>query len=550
MNEALMSALLTGIVVLAACWVWTRPQRLKAQQWHAAVAGMPDGLMVVDRQLRLVEWNAHFAEYVGLPAGELFAGMPLEDILRTQARAGEFGSVDVEQEVARRITRFKSGEAAGTIERRRPNGRVLELRRERLPNGGFVTLYTDITEKRGIEEQLHQAQKMEAIGRLTSGLAHDFNNLLAIVIGNLELAGTAIEEGKAVRTQRKITEAQSGARRAAQLTQRLLAFSRRQILQPKSVDPNKIVTDMSDLIRHSLGGRDLEIICGASLWRTYIDPNQLESALLNLAINARDAMPDGGKLTIETANSYLDEAYAAAHQEVSAGQYVLVSVTDRGTGMVAADAARAFEPFFTTKEVGKGSGLGLSQVFGFVKQSKGHVKIYSELGRGTTVKLYLPRLKDHHTPDVIETGEHCPIPHAEGDELVLLVEDDAEMLAYTKDALETLGYRVVAAADPNAARSVLKERQEIALVLTDVELPITSGPEMVREMDDDESKPPVLYMTGYPLNDMLDRNMTPPDAQIIAKPFAIADLAKAVRRAIGGSHVTRRRQQAASAHCP
>lgn len=530
--SAIASASATAVLMFAGFWLGTRSQRRRADQWETILAGMPDGLMVVDRNLRLVEWNRNFPEFVGVAEHSLSVGMPLAEILRIQAENGEFGEVEVDEEVERRLSRFLSGEAAGTVERRRPDGRVVELRRRQVAGGGFVTLYTDITEKRTIEEHLRQAQKMQAIGRLTSGLAHDFNNLLSIVIGNLELAEAALESSNPLRSQHRLEDARAGADRAAKLTQQLLAFSRRQILQPQPVDANKIIANMSSLIRHSLGDLQLETVLDAAVWQTYVDPHQLENALLNLAINARDAMPDGGKVTIETANSYLDEAYAAGQDEVDAGQYVLVAVSDRGFGMSSEDMARAFEPFFTTKEVGKGSGLGLSQVFGFIKQSKGHVKIYSELGSGTTVKIYLPRLRDEAAIADETNTDHSDVPTATNNETVLVVEDDAGVLDYTKNALESLGYHVIAAKDPAAALETLDLRPEIALILTDVVLPGLSGPEMAETVHQRRPWPPVLYMTGYPVNDMLDRNLTRPDSPVIAKPFALAELARATRAAI------------------
>ena len=282
------------------------------EQWRAILASMADGLMVVDSDLRILEWNEHFPEFTGVPEGVLRVGMALEDILRMQALAGEFGPCDVEQEARRRLALFKSGASTGTIERTRPNGQTMELRRTRMADGGFVTLYTDITARRQAEDQLRQAQKMEAIGQLTGGIAHDFNNLLTVILGNLEMALNELERSNPLRAQNKIEAAQGGARRAATLTQRLVAFARRQNLEAKPGDANKIVSGMSELIRHSLGTIGLETVLAGELWEAFIDPNQLENALLNLAINARDAMPDGGSVTIETANAHLDAAYAEA----------------------------------------------------------------------------------------------------------------------------------------------------------------------------------------------------------------------------------------------
>lgn len=362
----------------------------KSAQWQATLCGMPDGLMVLDRDLRLVEWNQHFPECAGIPADALWAGMPIADILRIQATAGEFGDVDIEHEVQRRCELIKASTGIGTTERRRPNGRTIQLRRSPLNEGGVVTLYTDITERRQAEDQLRQAQKMEAIGHLTGGIAHDFNNLLTVVIGNIDLAQSALQAANPVRASAKLGDARAGAERGAILTQRLLAYSRRQTLAPQPSDINKIVVAIAGLIRSSIGPVDLETVLPAGLWQTAIDPNQLENALLNLAINARDAMPGGGQIRIETANANLDAAYAAAHDDVSPGRYVMVAVTDNGTGMSPEAMDRAFEPLFTTKAEGKGSGLGLSQVFGFIKQSKGHVRIDSKIGQGTTISLYLP----------------------------------------------------------------------------------------------------------------------------------------------------------------
>jgi signal transduction histidine kinase/CheY-like chemotaxis protein len=507
-------------------------QRGKAAQWQATLAGMPDGLMVVDRDLRLVEWNQHFPKCVGLPVETLWVGMTFEDILRAQAVAGEFGPVDVEQEVSRRIALIKSGASTGTIERRRPNGQILELRRSPLAEGGFVTLYTDITDRRHAEDQLRQAQKMEAIGHLTGGVAHDFNNLLTVVLGNLEMAQGAIETSNHLRAQRKIEEAQAGARRAATLTQRLLAFSRRQNLKPQKVDVNKIVAEMSELIRHSLGTIELETVLAGGLWMALLDPNQLENVLLNLAINARDAMPHGGKVTIETANSYLDAAYAAAQNEVRPGQYVLIAVSDTGTGMSPEDAARAFEPFFTTKEIGKGSGLGLSQVFGFTKQSNGHVKIYSEIGSGTTVKLYLPRLMAEVSVEAETIAPPPDVPPAKDQEIVLVVEDDVNVITYSMEALESLGYRVIATKDAPSALMALDTHPDIALIFTDLELPGMNGPELVQEALRQRPGTPVLYTSGYPANAIVHNDILGPEAKVLNKPFVLADLATAVRNAL------------------
>jgi CheY-like chemotaxis protein len=288
---------------------------------------------------------------------------------------------------------------------------------------------------------------------------------------------------------------------------------------------------MSELIRSSIGRLSLETVLAGELWDTIIDPNQLENALLNLAINARDAMPDGGKITLETANANLDAAYAAAHSEVSPGQYVLVAVSDGGEGMSPEATERAFEPFFTTKEVGKGSGLGLSQVFGFIKQSNGHVKIYSEIGLGTTVKLYLPRFlvaavaNETRSPPAV-------VQQARDHETVLIVEDDADVLAYTQEALEGLGYHVIAARDAQSALTSLTTHPSIALLFTDVQLPELTGPDLVEEIERRRPGLPVLYMTAYPAMAVQHRGLLAREVRMINKPFVLAELATAVRDAI------------------
>jgi signal transduction histidine kinase len=280
---------------------------------------------------------------------------------------------------------------------------------------------------------------MEAVGQLTGGIAHDFNNMLAVVIGSLNLLKRRLRRGE-TDNMRFIDGALDGAERAATLTHRLLAFSRQQPLAPQSIDPNKLISGMSEMLRRTLGEQiAVETVFAGGLWRTHVDPGQLENAIVNLAVNSRDAMPDGGKLTIETANASLDEAYAAQHVDVPAGQYVLLAVSDTGQGMPADVVAKAFEPFFTTKELGKGTGLGLSQVLGFVKQSGGHVKIYSEPHHGTTIKIYLPRffgVVDELVP-IVPTE---PAALGQRDEVVLVVEDEERMLQVSCDAFRELGY--------------------------------------------------------------------------------------------------------------
>jgi PAS domain S-box-containing protein len=396
-----------------------------------------------------------------------------------------------------------------------------------------------MAERENAEAQLRQAQKMEAVGRLTGGIAHDFNNLLTVITGNLDLLRRKVETTGDPRLVRNVDNAVEGARRAAQLTHRLLAFSRQSPLQPEAVDLNKIAAGMSELLRRTIGENiAVETVLSGGLWRAEVDPNQLESAILNLAVNARDAMPDGGKLTLETANAYLDEAYAASTGgEVKAGQYVMVSVSDTGSGMTPDVKTKVFEPFFTTKPVGKGTGLGLAQVYGFARQSGGHAAIYSEPGQGTAVKLYFPRLMrpEEATPLIQEAT--APVdPVAEG-ETILIVEDEAMVRDFSVSVLEEAGYRVLAAEDGAAALRLLKaHRDEISLLFTDV---VLNGSMNGREVADEALKIrpdlKVLFTTGYTRNAIIHHGRLDEGVQLITKPFAAASLVERVRRVLDGA---------------
>jgi PAS domain S-box-containing protein len=383
------------------------------------------------------------------------------------------------------------------------------------------------------EEALRQSQKMEAVGQLTGGIAHDFNNLLQVIIGNLEALQRNLP-GESARLQRAAKNAMAGAERAASLTQRLLAFSRRQPLNPQPVDPNALVGSMSDLLHRTLGETiSVETVRGAGVWRIEVDPTGVEAAILNLAVNARDAMADGGQLTIETANAYLDEAYTRSHSEVTPGQYVVLSISDTGVGMDQATVAQAFEPFFTTKPVGQGTGLGLSQVYGFVKQSGGHLKIYSEPGEGTTVKIYLPRFDSPVAEEAHEASQVAPEGSAA--ETILVVEDDADVREQSVEALGELGYRVLQAVDGPAALRLLKHEAHVDLLFTDVVLPGgMTGAQVAGEAKDIQPGLKVLFTTGYARNAIVHNGRLDPGVQLITKPYNFADLAAKIRDVLDG----------------
>ena len=388
-------------------------------------------------------------------------------------------------------------------------------------------------------EALRQSQKMEAVGQLTGGIAHDFNNMLAVVIGSLDLLGRRLGDGDA-RARRYVDAATDGARRAALLTQRLLAFSRQQPLRPEHLEVGKLVTGMSALIRGSLGSNiRFETVLAGGGWHAHADPNQLENVLLNLAVNARDAMPDGGRLTIETQNAHLDARYAAAYPGVPAGQYVLIAVTDTGGGMDEAVIAKAFDPFFTTKEVGKGTGLGLSQVYGFVKQSGGHVKIYSEPGQGTTVKVYLPRAMVAERDDAqdVAAGD---MPMGEQEELILVVEDEPAVRQFSVDALTELGYRVIEADGATAALRLLDAHPEIAMMFTDIVMPDVNGAKLAELARRQRPGLKVLFTTGYTRNAVVHNGVLDPGVELVGKPFTIEELAAKVREVLDRPDVTPR----------
>ena len=396
---------------------------------------------------------------------------------------------------------------------------------------GFGKIIRDLTERRAADERAKQAQKMEGIGQLTGGVAHDFNNLLTIIIGNLEslqrhLSGPDVDIR---RLERSAENAMRGARRAETLTQRLLAFSRQQPLDPKPIDLRRLVSGMSDLLRRTLGEQiAIETVLDGSIWRAQADPNQLELAILNLAVNARDAMPNGGKLTLETGNAFLDEKYASTQAEVVPGQYVMLAVTDTGHGMASEVKAKAFDPFFTTKDVGHGTGLGLSQVYGFVKQSRGHVKIYSEEGEGTTVKLYLPRV--HGTIELSEDDGSERLVRGAQSETILVVEDDADVRIYSCETLRELGYRVLEAGNGHAALQMLDNSPNVRVLFTDVGLPGgINGRQLAEEARRRRPGLKVLFTTGYARNAIVHDGRLDAGVELITKPFTQASLATKLR---------------------
>ena len=404
---------------------------------------------------------------------------------------------------------------------------------------GFAKITRDLTERRAAQlelersrEQLFQSQKMEAIGQLTGGLAHDFNNLLTGISGSLELLRARIAQGRLRDLDRYITSAQSATSRAAALTHRLLAYARRQTLDARPIDGNRLIAGMEDMLRRTVGPEiELETVLSPSLWPTQCDPNQLETAILNLCINARDAMPDGGRLTIETQNSWIDER-SVEDRDLQAGQYVAICVTDTGSGMTPEVLARAFDPFYTTKPLGQGTGLGLSMVYGFARQSNGQVRIHSAPGQGTTVRIYLPRhfgeAEEETEPPQFET-----VSRGGAGETVLIVDDEPTVRTLIAEVLEELRYAAIEAADGNSGLKVLNSDVRIDLLITDVGLP---GGMNGRQMADAarEKRPAlkVLFITGYAENAAIGNGDLQPGMHVLTKPFAMDKLAARIKSII------------------
>jgi signal transduction histidine kinase/ActR/RegA family two-component response regulator len=395
--------------------------------------------------------------------------------------------------------------------------------------------------RREAEATLMQAQKMEAVGQLSGGIAHDFNNLLTIIIGNLDsmkrqlakFPESALAREAASKLSKALDAALRGAESASALTQRLLAFSRRQALEPKRLDVNRLLSGMLEMFRRTLGSNvNIETVFGAGLWPTLADGHQLENVLLNLALNAKAAMPSGGNLTIETANTYLDDAYVRRFGDINSGQYVVLCVTDTGTGIPKDILESVFEPFFTTKPPGEGSGLGLAMVHGFVKQSGGHVRIYSEEGSGTTVKIYLPRFiggEDVSAAPAEREKDASPVPRARPNETILLVEDNAGVREYARDILLELGYGVLDAANVKEALRLVAKRPRIDLLFTDVVLGESNGRALADRLRTTYPSLPVLFTTGYTRNAIVHQGRLDADVHLLNKPFTQQDLARKLR---------------------
>ena len=513
-------------------------QRRSEERFRFFVQGVTDyAIYMLDAAGHVASWNSGAQRIKGYAADEIIgqhfsrfytdedrrAGVP-QRALETAAREGKYESEA--WRVRKDGSKFFASVVIDPV--RESSGRLV----------GFAKITRDISERLAQQQALEQAraalaqaQKMEAMGRLSGGIAHDFNNLLHVIRNAADLVQQRLHASDPD-VQKYIGMVKRNVDRAASLTQHLLAFSRRQPLVPEPIDVNKVVFGMTELLSQALGETiQVETALGGGIWPAFADPNQLETAILNIAINARDAMPRGGKLTIETTNAYLDEAYAAAHEDVAPGQYAMLAISDTGTGMSKEVVEKAFEPFFTTKGA-DGSGLGLSQVFGFIKQSEGHVKIYSEPGEGTTMKIYLRRLDGAHA--VQAPPEVRPVPAQVGKETILAVEDDDDARAFTAEVLGDLGYRVLVARDAHAALELLEREPKVDLLFTDVGLP--NGINGRQLADRAHARRPglkVLFSTAYARNAIIHHGRLDPGVELLVKPFSQSDMAGKIRRVLG-----------------
>jgi PAS domain S-box-containing protein len=498
---------------------WTREL-----QFDQLVSGIADyAVFLLDRDGNVVTWNEGAERIKGYTRAEIIgrhfsifytpedraAGIP-QRALDTALNQGKFEAEA--WRVRKDGTRFFASVVIDAV--KDTSGRIV----------GFAKITRDMTERRAMEAQLRQAQKMEAIGQLTGGVAHDFNNLLTIIIGNLDVLSR--ERGDSPRRQRAIEHAMQGAQRAATLTQQLLAFSRRQALQPKSLDVNGLVSNTADMLSRLLGENiAVKLRLAPDIWHVRVDGHQLESALVNLAVNARDAMPDGGTLTITTCNATLGETDRLRFDDVVAGDYVIVSVSDTGTGMSSDVLEHAFEPFYTTKPQGKGTGLGLSQIYGFARQSEGTALLTSAPGHGTTVALYLPRSTLATEGAPVEAADP-----AKGNESILLVEDQDDVRTFAAETLREHGFEVMEASEGPSALHMLRWHARVDLLLTDVGLPGgINGRQLAEQARELHGSLRILFMTGYARETLIQRDGLQSGVGLLRKPFAQAELVNRVR---------------------
>jgi len=511
-----------GILSIAQDITERRKAEAVASQLAAIVQSSPDAITSKDLTGAATSWNRAAERLFGYSAAEMI-GRPL-NVLAPPDYKDDIAELTEKVLLDQQISDYE------TV-RIRKDGTPVEVSIAMFPiknDAGVVigvsSIIRDISERKRLEDQLRQSQKMEAIGQLTGGIAHDFNNMLSVVIGNLDRLLEDFDDGSP--HAKSLNQALKGALHGAELTHRLLAFARKQPLEPKPLAINDVLADVVSILNRTVGGAiSVQVVANGTPWPVYVDPAQVQDALVNLAINARDAMPSGGVLTIETANVHLDEHYAGLNADVRAGDYAMLAVTDTGTGMSAEVAARAFEPFYTTKPRGEGTGLGLSMIYGFARQSGGHLKIYSELGHGTSVKLYLPRADEPAAAVQPAFAEPRDLPR--GTETVLIAEDNEDLRQVTVEHLTSLGYHAIEAENGDAAMIVLRGAVPIDLLFTDVVMPgRMTGHELARQARKQRPGIKVLITTGYAGTASL---VVGGEAKILRKPYRRQDMAIKIR---------------------
>lgn len=507
-----------------------RDQRYQQTQWflEKTFDTIDQGVTIYDSEFRLVAWNKRYESFQIFPDEFLKHGTLLFDAYKAVAKLGVFGPGDPEQQAQEHIERLKNRQVKPVEELTSFDGRAIEIRRYMMPEGGLVAVFSDITNQRKAEAQLRQAQKMDAVGQLTGGIAHDFNNILSVIIGSLYLLERDMGSGHPALEH--IKTIQQVSTRGVDLVRQLLAFSRSEATNNKVVNINRMIQNMKSLITHTLTPQvEIETEFSTVLWLTELDPGEFEDVLINLVLNARDAMSGRGKLTIETTNCELDEEFCSINPSAAPGQYVQLIVSDTGEGMTPEQQEKIFEPFYTTKTKGRGTGLGLALVFGFVSRSRGFIKLYSEQGIGSTFRIYLPRASKQIETDNTTEQEDRELP--KGHEAILIVDDEEQLVNIARESLQGLGYQVFTALNGLQALEILTEQSKFDLLFSDVVMPGgMNGYELAEQAKKYDPNLKILLTSGFSEAAVARNGQAIFKANLLDKPYTQYELARRIRR--------------------